>query len=146
MTCVGSCKIWILVNDWSRFQSSEPDAGDVTRNIGPLYFIKNPKKICIRCDKVGSRDHRILLILSRFFVSSLNNFVFYPLSLRVVFWVKTIFVYLQNIAWSRFYSESYLDKIRISTDGQAFRLKTMQVDLLPMHIKQRGGQLVLTPL
>ena len=32
------CKIWILVADWSRFQSVEPNAGDVARKIGPLYF------------------------------------------------------------------------------------------------------------
>ena len=30
--------IWILVADWSRVKSSEPNAGDVTRKIGPLYF------------------------------------------------------------------------------------------------------------
>ena len=38
MTALGSGKIWILVPDWSRLKSSEPDAGDVTPKIGPLYF------------------------------------------------------------------------------------------------------------
>ena len=38
MTSEGSGKIWILVADWSRVKSSEPNAGDVTRKIGPLYF------------------------------------------------------------------------------------------------------------
>ena len=36
---LGSGKIWILVHDWSRFKSSEPNAGQVTRKIGTLYFI-----------------------------------------------------------------------------------------------------------
>ena len=27
--------------DWSRFKSSEPNAGHVTRKIGPLYFSEN---------------------------------------------------------------------------------------------------------
>ena len=31
-------QIWILVTDWSRFKSSEPNADHVTRKIGPLYF------------------------------------------------------------------------------------------------------------
>ena len=35
---LGTGKIWILVADWSRFKSSEPNAGHVTRKIGPLYF------------------------------------------------------------------------------------------------------------
>ena len=35
---LGSGKIWILVHDWSRFKSSKPNAGHVTRKIGPLYF------------------------------------------------------------------------------------------------------------
>ena len=35
---LGSGKIWILVSDWSRFKSSEHNAGHVTRKIGPLYF------------------------------------------------------------------------------------------------------------
>ena len=39
MTALGSDKIWILVPDWVRLKSSEPKAGDVTRKIGPLYFI-----------------------------------------------------------------------------------------------------------
>ena len=43
MTALGSSKIWILVPNWSRLKSSEPDAGDVTRKIGPLYFTPNPK-------------------------------------------------------------------------------------------------------
>ena len=38
MTSAGSGKIWILVPDWSRVKSSEPNVGDVTRKIGPLYF------------------------------------------------------------------------------------------------------------
>ena len=38
MTALGSCKIWILVLDWSRIKSSEPKAGDVTRKIDPLHF------------------------------------------------------------------------------------------------------------
>ena len=38
VTSAGSGKIWILVADWSRVKSSEPNAGDVTRKIGPLYF------------------------------------------------------------------------------------------------------------
>ena len=38
MTSAGSGKIWILVADWSRVKSSEPNAGDVTHKIGPLYF------------------------------------------------------------------------------------------------------------
>ena len=38
MTSSGSGKIWILVADWSRLESSEPNAGDGTRKIGPLYF------------------------------------------------------------------------------------------------------------
>ena len=38
MTSTGSGKIWILVADWSRVKSSEPNAGDITRKIGPLYF------------------------------------------------------------------------------------------------------------
>ena len=29
----------MLVADWSRLELSEPNAGDVTRKIGPLYFI-----------------------------------------------------------------------------------------------------------
>ena len=40
MTTLGSSKIWILVNDWSGFESSEPNACDVTCKIGPLYFKK----------------------------------------------------------------------------------------------------------
>ena len=35
---LGSGKILILVPDWSRFKSSEPNAGNVTRKMGPLYF------------------------------------------------------------------------------------------------------------
>ena len=31
-------KFWIFVADWSRVKSSEPNAGDVARKIGPLYF------------------------------------------------------------------------------------------------------------
>ena len=38
MTALGSGKIWILVPDWSRLKSSEPEAGDVTCKIRPLYF------------------------------------------------------------------------------------------------------------
>ena len=38
VTSSGSGKIWILVADWSRLESSEPIAGDVTRKIDPLYF------------------------------------------------------------------------------------------------------------
>ena len=38
MTSSGSGKIWILVAEWSRLESSEPNADDVTRKIGPLYF------------------------------------------------------------------------------------------------------------
>ena len=34
----GYGKIWILVPDCSRIKSSEPDAGYMTRKIGPLYF------------------------------------------------------------------------------------------------------------
>ena len=40
MTELGSSKIWILVPDWSRFKSSEPNAGHVTCKIGPMYFSK----------------------------------------------------------------------------------------------------------
>ena len=39
MTALGSGKIWIFVPDWSRLKSLEPKAGDVTRKIGPLYFM-----------------------------------------------------------------------------------------------------------
>ena len=35
---VGSVKIWILVPDWFKFKSSEPNANHVTRKIGPLHF------------------------------------------------------------------------------------------------------------
>ena len=38
MKSSGSSKIWILVPDWSRFKSMEPNADHVTRKIGPLYF------------------------------------------------------------------------------------------------------------
>ena len=38
MTSAGTGKIWILVPDWSRVKSLEPNAGDVTRKIGSLYF------------------------------------------------------------------------------------------------------------
>ena len=37
-------KTWILVADWLRFQSLEPNAGDVTRKICPLYFTNEIKK------------------------------------------------------------------------------------------------------
>ena len=51
MASSGSGKIWILVADWSRLESSEPNAGDVTRKIGPLYFmyyeIKKIPAFCI---------------------------------------------------------------------------------------------------
>jgi hypothetical protein len=35
---IGSGKILILIPDWSSFKSLEPDAGHVTRKIGPMYF------------------------------------------------------------------------------------------------------------
>ena len=35
---LGSGKIWILVPDLSRFKPSKPNAGHLTRKIGPLYF------------------------------------------------------------------------------------------------------------
>ena len=38
VTSSSSGKIWIIVADWSRIKSSEPDTRDVTRKIGPLYF------------------------------------------------------------------------------------------------------------
>ena len=38
MTTLGSSKIWILIPDWSRLKSLEPDAADVTRKISPLHF------------------------------------------------------------------------------------------------------------
>ena len=34
---LGTGKIWILVSDWSRLKSSEPNAGHLTCKIGPLY-------------------------------------------------------------------------------------------------------------
>ena len=37
---LGSSKIWILIPDWSKFKSSEPNAGHVTRKICPLCFNK----------------------------------------------------------------------------------------------------------
>ena len=38
----GSGKICILVPDWSRFKSLEPNAVDVTGKMGPLYFNMKP--------------------------------------------------------------------------------------------------------
>ena len=41
VTAIGSGKIWILVADWSRFKSAEPNAGHMTHKIGPLYSNQN---------------------------------------------------------------------------------------------------------
>ena len=46
MAALGSGKIWVLVPAWSRLKSLEPDAGDVTRKIDPLYFISHIKSRC----------------------------------------------------------------------------------------------------
>ena len=91
---LGSGKIWILVPDWSRFKSSEPNAGHVTRKIGPLYFNKtlelsdlvthftksrgpcnNFKVIeCISCKErieiIGMKARVVLFIITHFDASS----------------------------------------------------------------------------
>ena len=53
MTSAGSSKIGILVADWSRVKSSEPNAGDVTRKIGPLYFTYHRIVISRKQEKKG---------------------------------------------------------------------------------------------
>ena len=55
----------MLVANWSRVKSSEPNAGDVTRKTGPLYFTKTSiNGLCLTGKLgmlVGAYDQDMLL-------------------------------------------------------------------------------------
>ena len=70
MTSIGFGKIWILVPDWSRFKSSEPNVGHVKTqvhniliNIGEMLLLKrvNPIVCIVICGNLARTEAFCLL-------------------------------------------------------------------------------------